>query len=71
MFLSLSIYIYIYREREIRIYLPWGGGLRRLERFCQIGTSLIRKHKSTRKREYVRIMLPLMSQIWFHVLGWG
>ena len=31
----------------------------------------LREHNSTRKSEYVRIMLPLMSQIWFHILGWG
>ena len=32
---------------------------------------VLRKHNSTRKREYARIMLPLMSQTWFHILGWG
>ena len=31
----------------------------------------LRKHNSTGKREYARIMLPLMSQTWFHILGRG
>ena len=32
---------------------------------------VIRKHNSTRKRDYARMMLPLMPQIWFHILGRG
>ena len=39
-----------------------------LEKPC---VSHVRKHNSMRKRVYTRIMLPLMSQIWFHILGWG
>ena len=40
-----------------------------------LGVSDIRKHNSTRQREYARIMPPTykttMSQIWLHILGWG
>ena len=31
----------------------------------------LREHNSTRKRECPRIMLPLRSQIWLHILGRG
>ena len=34
-------------------------------------STMLGKHNSTRTREYARIMLPLMSQRWFHILGWG
>ena len=39
-------------------------------RASSLAPKKFRKHNSTRKRECARTKLPLMSQIWFHILGW-
>ena len=47
-------------------YILFHGG-----KTLKSGVGIIRKHSSTRKRECARIMLLLMSQVRFHILGWG
>ena len=75
-YIYVCIYIYIHTHVWERRAKSWSAfakaGLReaaRLEK--RRSESSFRKHNSTRKREYPRIMLPLMSQVWFRMLGWG
>ena len=68
------MYIYIYIHTYVALHAVACSVPRRtscsdratVRRHTQVG-----KHKSARKREYARIMLPLMSQIRFRILGWG
>ena len=66
------MYIYIYIC--ISIYIRKDSPEIRKRQVKSPGTSpmVLRKHNSRRKGEHARmIMLPLMSQIGCHILGWG